>query len=109
MKKIQRDSISGSEVAVELDILSNNVKSRRDENFHATNLISLLSDVADVYNNEQPTEAANSFYNTFLLYLKNGVKMFSHWVCFIGQYLRTLLLGRTSSVVQSILPMLTKI
>jgi hypothetical protein len=44
MKKIQSDHISGSEVATELDILSNKMKSRRNENFHTIKLISLLSD-----------------------------------------------------------------
>jgi hypothetical protein len=42
----------------------------RDENFRTTKLISLLSDVEDVYSNDQVTEVANSFYNTFLLYLE---------------------------------------
>jgi hypothetical protein len=70
MKKIQRDSISGSEVAVELDFLSNKIKSRRDQYFHTTELISLLSDVEDIHSNEQFTEVASSFYNTFLLYLE---------------------------------------
>jgi hypothetical protein len=52
MKKIQSDSISCGEVAVEQDIFSNKIKSRRDENFRTTKLISLLSYVEDVYNNE---------------------------------------------------------
>jgi hypothetical protein len=69
MKKIQSDSISGSEVAIELDILSNKMKSRRYEYFHTTKLISPLSDVKDVYSNGQFTKLTNSFYNTFLLYL----------------------------------------
>jgi hypothetical protein len=38
MKKIQSDSISGREVAVELDIYSNKMKSKGDENFHTTKL-----------------------------------------------------------------------
>jgi hypothetical protein len=59
MKKIQSDSISGSEVAIELDILSNKIKSRRYENIHTTKRIPLSSDVEDVYSNEQSTEAAN--------------------------------------------------
>jgi hypothetical protein len=46
------------------------MKSRRDENFCTTKFISLLSDVEDVYSNEKFTEVANSFYNTFLLYLE---------------------------------------
>jgi hypothetical protein len=85
MKKIQSDSISGCEVAVELHILSDIMKSRRDENFYTTKLIPLLSDVEDVYNNEQFTKVASSFYNTFLLYLEkwsNSVlplDMF-HWI-----------------------------
>jgi hypothetical protein len=58
MKKIQSGSISGSKVTTELDILSNKMKSGRDENFCTTKLISLLS---DVYSNEQYTELANSF------------------------------------------------
>jgi hypothetical protein len=69
MKRIQSDSISGSEVAIQLDILSNKMKSRIDENFCTRKLISLLSD-ADVYSNEQFTEVGNSFYNTFLVYLE---------------------------------------
>jgi hypothetical protein len=70
MKKIQSDSISGSEVAIELDILSNKMKSKRDENLRTTKLTSLLSDIEDVYSNEQFTKVANSFYNTYLLYLE---------------------------------------
>jgi hypothetical protein len=100
IKKIQSDSISGSEVAIELDILPNKMKSKRDEDFHTTKLVSLLSDVEDVYSHVQFMEVANSFYNTFLLNLKNGVTMFSHWICFIGHYLR-ILLGRKSCIVQS--------
>jgi hypothetical protein len=70
MKKVQSDSVSGSEVALELDILSNKMKSKRDENIHTTKLISLLSDIEDVYSNEHFTEISNSFYNIFLLYLE---------------------------------------
>jgi hypothetical protein len=70
MKKVQSDSISGSEVAVEMDIFSNKMKSRSDENFHATKLISLLSGVEYVYSKEKFTEVGNSFYNTLLLYLE---------------------------------------
>jgi hypothetical protein len=70
MKKIQSDSISGGEVAVELVILSSKMKSSRDENFCSTKRVSLLSDVEDVYNNEQFTEVASSLYNTFLLFRK---------------------------------------
>jgi hypothetical protein len=66
-KKIQSDSISDSEVAEELNILSDKMKSRRDENFRTTKLISLLSDVEDVYSNEQFTVVDNLFYDTFLL------------------------------------------
>jgi hypothetical protein len=66
MKKIQSDSIIGREVVVELDNLSNKMKSRRDKNSHTTKLISLLSDVEDVYSNEQFTEVASSFHDTFL-------------------------------------------
>jgi hypothetical protein len=84
MKKIQSDSISGSEVAVELDILSKKIKSRKGENFCTTKHIKLLSDVEEIYGNEQFNEVANSFYNPFLLYLENGVTVFSRWVCFIG-------------------------
>jgi hypothetical protein len=68
MKKVQSDSISGSEVAVGLDIFSNKMKSRSDGNFHAKKLISVLTDVEHVYSNEQFTEVASKFYNTFLLY-----------------------------------------
>jgi hypothetical protein len=74
MKKIQSDSISGSELASELDILSNKIKNRRDENFRTKKLISLLSHVEDVYSNEKFTQAANSFCNTFLLYLEKMSK-----------------------------------
>jgi hypothetical protein len=70
MKEIQSDRISCSEVTVELDIWSDKIKSRRDENFRTTKLISLLSHVEDIYSNKQFTEAADSFYNTFLLYLE---------------------------------------
>jgi hypothetical protein len=45
MKKIQSGSISGGEVAVERNDLSNKMKSMRDENFSTTELISLLRDV----------------------------------------------------------------
>jgi hypothetical protein len=37
------------------------MKSKGDENFHITKLISLLSDIEDVYSNEKFTEAADSF------------------------------------------------
>jgi hypothetical protein len=67
MKKIQNDSIPGYEVTVELDTWSNKMKSRTDENFHTTKLISLLS---DVYRNEQFTEAAYLFYDSFLVFRK---------------------------------------
>jgi hypothetical protein len=63
IKKIQSDSTSGSEVAV--DKLSNKLKNRIDENFCTTKLASLLSDLEDVYNNEQFTKAANSFTTLF--------------------------------------------
>jgi hypothetical protein len=46
------------------------MKSSSDENFHTTKLTSLLSDVEDVYSNEQFSEVANTFYNTLLLYLE---------------------------------------
>jgi hypothetical protein len=74
MKKRQSDSISGSEEAAELDILSNKMKSGRDENFHTTKLISLLSDVEDSLNTEQFIKEANSFYNTLLLYFEKWRK-----------------------------------
>jgi hypothetical protein len=45
MKKIQSGSILGSEIGVELGILPNKMKSRRDENFCPTKLVLLLSDV----------------------------------------------------------------
>jgi hypothetical protein len=69
-KKIQSDSISGGEVVVEVDILSNKMKSRRDQNFHTTKLTLLLSGAKNVYSNEQFTKVANSFYKSFLLYLE---------------------------------------
>jgi hypothetical protein len=46
------------------------MKIGRAENFHTTKHISLLQDVEDVHSNKQFTEAANSFYNTFPLYLE---------------------------------------
>jgi hypothetical protein len=64
--------MSGSEVAEELDILTNKMKSRRDENVRTAKLISLLSDFEDFYSNDQFSEVANSFSNTFLLCLENG-------------------------------------
>jgi hypothetical protein len=84
MKKIQSDSISSSEVAIELDILSNKMKSRTDESFCTTKLISLLSHFEDGYSNEQFNEVANTFYNTCLLYLEkltNSVLLLDmfHW------------------------------
>jgi hypothetical protein len=68
IKEIESDNISGSEVAEELDILANKLKSRRDANFHTSKLISLLSDVEDFYSSDKFSEVANSFSNTFLLY-----------------------------------------
>jgi hypothetical protein len=62
MKKTQRNSISGSEIATELDILPNKMKISIPQN------VSLLSD--DASNNKQFTEVSNSFYNTFPLYLE---------------------------------------
>jgi hypothetical protein len=61
--KIVSGTISGSEVAEELDILSNKMKITRDENFRTTKLISLLSDVEDFYSNDKFSEVANSFSN----------------------------------------------
>jgi hypothetical protein len=40
--KIESDTISGSELAEELDILANKMKSKRDENFRTSKLMSLL-------------------------------------------------------------------
>jgi hypothetical protein len=68
-KKIEHDTISGK-VAEELGILANKMKSRRDENFHTSKLISLLSDAEDFYSNDKLSEVADSFSNTFLLYLE---------------------------------------
>jgi hypothetical protein len=53
MKKIQSDSTSGSEAAIELDILPNKMKSRGDINFLTTKLMSLSLDVEDVYSAEK--------------------------------------------------------
>jgi hypothetical protein len=50
---MESDTISGSEVAEELDILANKIKSRRDGNFRTSKLISLLSDVEDFYSNDK--------------------------------------------------------
>jgi hypothetical protein len=69
-KKIESDTISGSEVAEELDILANKMKSSRDGNFRTSKLISLLSEVDNFYSNDKFSEVANSFSNTFLLYLE---------------------------------------
>jgi hypothetical protein len=46
------------------------MKSRRNENFRTSKLISLLSDVGDFYSNDKFSEVANSFFDTFLLYLE---------------------------------------
>jgi hypothetical protein len=45
-------SISGSEVAAELDTFSNKIKSMRDETYYTTKLVSLLSNAGDVHSNE---------------------------------------------------------
>jgi hypothetical protein len=76
IKKIESDTISGSEVAEELDILANKMKSRRDENFRTSKLISLSSDAEDFYSNDKFSEEANSFSNTFLLYLEKWSNTF---------------------------------
>jgi hypothetical protein len=76
IKKIESDTISGSEVAEELDILANKMKSRRDDNFCTSKLISLLSDVEDSYSNDKFSDVANSFSNTFLLYLEKWSNTF---------------------------------
>jgi hypothetical protein len=75
-KKIESDTISGSEVAEELDILANKMKSKRDENFCTSKLIPLLSDVENFYSNDKFSEVANSFSNTFLLYLEKRSNTF---------------------------------
>jgi hypothetical protein len=82
------------------------MKSKGDENFHTTKL---WSDVEDVHSNEKYTGVANSFHNTFLLYLeklsKNGFPLnMCHWTL-----LKNAVLGRKSCIVQSILPVLTKV
>jgi hypothetical protein len=74
--KIESDAISRSEVAEELDILANKMKSKIDENFRTSNLISLLSDVEDFYRNHKFSEVANSFFNIFLLYLEKWSNTF---------------------------------
>jgi hypothetical protein len=76
IKKIESDTISGSEVAEEPDILANKMKSKRDENFCTSKLISLLSDVEDYYSNDKFLEVANSFSNKFLLYLEKWSNTF---------------------------------
>jgi hypothetical protein len=43
-KKPENDNISSCEVAVELDILVNKMKNRRDENLCTSKHVSLLSD-----------------------------------------------------------------
>jgi hypothetical protein len=75
-KKIESDTISGSEVAEEMDILEYTMKSRRDKNFRTSKLISLLSDVEDFYSNDKFSEVANYFSNTFLLYLEKWSNTF---------------------------------
>jgi hypothetical protein len=84
IKKIESDAISGSEVAEELDILANKMKSRRDENFRTSEFISLLSNVEEFYGNDKFSKVANSFSNTFLLYLEKWSNTFLplkafHW------------------------------
>jgi hypothetical protein len=69
-KKIASTTISGSEVAEELDILANKMKSRRDENVCTSKFVSILLDVEDFYSNDKFSEVANSFSDTFLLYLE---------------------------------------
>jgi hypothetical protein len=74
--KIETDTISGSEEAEELDILPNEMKSRTDENFCISKLISLLADVEDFYNNDKFSDVANSLSNTFLLHLEKWSNTF---------------------------------
>jgi hypothetical protein len=59
------DSISGSEIASELNILLNKMKSRRDENFCTTKLNTIIR-FEDVYSTEQFTKVTNSFCDTSL-------------------------------------------
>jgi hypothetical protein len=72
------------EVAEELDILANEMKNMRGENFHTSKLI-LLSDFEDFYSNAQFTKVANFSYNIFLSYLEKWnntflpLKVF-HWI-----------------------------
>jgi hypothetical protein len=73
-KQIESGTISGSEVAE--DILANKMKSRRGESFCTSKLISLLSDVEDFYSNGKFSEVANTFSNTFLLYLEKWSNTF---------------------------------
>jgi hypothetical protein len=68
--KIESDTISGREVREELNILANKLKSRRDENFQTSKLTSLLLGVEDFCCNDKFSKVANSFSNTFLLYLE---------------------------------------
>jgi hypothetical protein len=72
--------------------------------------MSVLSDVEDVYSNEQFTEVTNSLYDTFLLHIEKWSNSVLPLDMYIGHYLRILLrgLGR-NYVVQSILLMLAKI
>jgi hypothetical protein len=108
-KKIHSDSISGSDVAVELDILSYKMKSRRDENFHTTKCISLLSDVEEVYSNEHFTEVANTIYNTFLLCLEKCSNSFLPLDMFHWALPTSSPTWEKSYIVEGTLPMLTKI
>jgi hypothetical protein len=109
IKKIESDTISGSEVAEELDILANKMKSRRDENFCTSKLISLLSDVEDFYSNDKFSQVANSFSNTFLLYLGKWSNAFLLLKSFCWTLLKNLLFGRKSNIVSNTSLMLTKI
>jgi hypothetical protein len=52
------------------------MRNRRDEIFCTSKLILLLSDVEDFYSNDKFSEVANSFSNTFLLYLEKWSNTF---------------------------------
>jgi hypothetical protein len=68
--------------AEELNILGDKMKNARDENFHTSNLISLLSDFEDFYRNEQFTKLAHFSCNIFLLYLEKLNKTSLPWKVF---------------------------
>jgi hypothetical protein len=87
----------GRQMAVEIDILSNNMRSRRDDSFLDSKWKSLLSDVQDVCSKEPFAELANAGA------WRDWRSCVLHWRRRGG----VRLLVRQSSAVQRTLPMLT--